>query len=124
MVDAIKAQTELFSLVMEFAPRYAQEILGKQAISHKNYWRTVRYRAVLLTFDVNEPENNRKYPYGWHIYYDNPTVLVFSVKPADANKWEKRFSLDLEREFYFQLLDSDKRQLISGFIRKSIESLQ
>lgn len=124
MVDAIKAQTELFLLVLEFAPRYAQEILGQQAVAHKNFWRTVRYRVILLTFDVNEPENNRKYPYGWHIYYDNPTVLVFSEKPNDSDRWEKRLSLDLEREFYFQLLDDDKRQLISGFVRKSIESLK
>lgn len=124
MVDAIKAQTELFLLVMEFAPRYAQEILDQQAIPLKNFWRTIRYRAILLTFDVNKPENKRKYPYGWHIYFNKPTILVFSEKLRDLDKWEKRLSLDLEREIYFQLLDDDKRKLISKFVRESIESIK
>jgi len=124
MVNAIKAQTELFSLVTEFAPRYAQEILGQQAIPHNNFWRTVRYRAVLLTFDVNEPENNRKYPYCWLIYHEKPTILIFSEKPSDSDKWEQRLPLYLEQDFYFQLLDDDKRKLISAFVRKSIESIK
>lgn len=130
MVEALKAQTELFSLVKELAPEYTQKILGKQSISQENFWRTIHYRAILLTFDVNEPENHRKYLYGWHIYFEKPTILVFSQKPSGSDKWKKQLSLDLEREFYFQLLKNDKqkvddkRKLLEGFVRDSIEFIK
>lgn len=124
MVNALNVQSELFSLVKNFAPQCTQEILGKQSISQQNFWRTIRYRAILLTFDVNEPENHRKYPYGWHIYFDKPTILFFSQKPSGSEKWKRQLSLDLEREFYFQLLKDEKRKLIEGFVRESIEFIK
>jgi hypothetical protein len=124
MLDAMKVQTELLALIREYAPKMTSEILGEKSIAQSNFWRTVHYRSVLLTFDIDEPENNRKYPYGWHIYYDSPTILVFSEKLRNPDKWERRLSLDLESEFYFQLLDNDKQRLISDFIRQSISSIK
>ncbi|MDX9864882.1 MAG: hypothetical protein RBT34_08760 [Anaerolineaceae bacterium] len=123
MLDAMKVQTELFALIGEYAPIKTEEILGKKSITKSNFWRTLRYRSVLLTFDIDEPENSWKFPYGWHIYFDRPTILVFSEKLRNPDKWEKRHSLDLENEFYFQLLDEDKKTLIRKFVCQCISAI-
>ena len=124
MLDAMKVQTELLAMIREYAPKMTSEILGEKSIAQSNFWRTVRYRSILLTFDIEEPENSRQYPYGWHIYYDSPTILVFSEKLRDPDKWERRLSLDLETEFYFQRLDNDKHRLISDFVRQSMLAIK
>lgn len=117
MIDAIQAQTELFSLIKEFVPKISPEILGQDVVVQYNFWRTTRYRSVLLTLDVQEAENKRKYPYGWHIYYNSPLCLVFVEKLRNPDKWEDRLSVDLANEFYFELSDDEKRKVILDFVR-------
>jgi hypothetical protein len=119
MIDAVLAQTELLDLVREFVPSISKEVLGKDAVAPKHFRNTVRYRSVLLTFEVEKVDKRKgKFPYGWHIYYNNPTIIVFAEK-VDGN-WVKRETLDLEKEFYFQLDDDEKRKMVSDFVRKSL----
>ena len=65
MLDAMKVQIELFALIGECAPNKTLEILDKRSIVKSNFWRTLRYRSVLLTFDIDEPENSWEFPYSW-----------------------------------------------------------
>ena len=60
---------------------------------------------------------------GW-IYYNSPTILVFSEKVRNPDKWEKRLSLDLEHEFYFQLDDLEKQNLIFQFVSDCIKLIK
>ena len=123
MIDAVLAQTELLNLVRECAPSIAKEVLGKDALASKHFRNTIRYRSVLLTFEVENTDKRKgKFPYGWHIYYNNPAILVFAKK-IDEN-WVKHEKLDLEKGFYFQLDDDEKRKMVSDFVRKSILAIK
>ena len=133
MIDAIMVQTELFALIKEYVGSLSPQILEREAIAQDNFWRTMRYRSVLLTLDVQEPENNREYPYGWFIYYhqspttfyESPTILILAEKLHNPDRWEKRqSSLDLAKESYFQLPDDYKQKIISDFVRKSLEYIK
>lgn len=125
MIDAVLAQTELLSLVRECVPSISKEkeVLGKDAAAPEHFRNTVRYRSVLLTFETKKADKRKgKFPYGWHIYYNNPTILVFAKK-IDTS-WVKCETLDLEKEFYFQLDDNEKRKMVSGFVRKSLQTIK
>jgi hypothetical protein len=121
ILDAIQAQTDLFALIKEFVGKQSHQVLERDAIAHVNFWRTIRYRSILLTFDVHQPENNRKYPFGWFLYYKAPTVLVFAEKNRNLNKWVKLIPpLDLAKETYFELPEDEKRKIISDYVLKSL----
>ena len=120
MLAALKFQTELFGLIIQETPNKTLKILDKESGVKKNFWQTRRHRSVILTFDVGKPENCWSFPYSWQILFDKPTELIFSKKIEDFGKWEKRDSLDLEYEFYFQLIHSEKRKLISQFVSDCI----
>jgi hypothetical protein len=123
MIDAVLAQTELLNLVRECVPSISKEVLGKDAVAPKHFRNTIRYRSVLLTFEVEKADKRKgKFPYGWHIYYNNPTILVFAKK-VDGT-WIKREALDLEKGFYFQLDDDEKRKMASDFVRKSLQAIK
>ena len=123
MINAVLAQTELLNLIRECVPTISKEVLGKDAVAPKHFRNTIRYRSVLLTFEVEKVDKRKgKFPYGWHIYYNNPTILVFAKK-VDRT-WVKREPLDLEKGFYFQLDDKEKRKMISDFVRKSLQTIK
>lgn len=123
MIDAVLAQTELLNLVREFAPSVSMEVLGKNAVAPKHFRNTIRYRSVLLTFEVEKVDKRKgKFPYGWHIYYNKPTILVFAKKVYGT--WVKCEALDLEKDFYFQLDDDEKRKMVSDFVRRSLRAIK
>jgi len=123
MVDAVQAQTELLNLIKEFVPSISKEVLGKEAIAPEHFRNTIRYRSVLLTFEVKKVDKRKgKFPYGWHIYYNNPAIVIFAKKVDKS--WVRCEALDLEKEFYFQLSDDEKRKLVSAFVRKSLQAIK
>jgi hypothetical protein len=124
MIDAILAQTELLNLVREYVPTISREVLGKDAAASEHFRNTPRYRSILLTFEVEKSDRRKgKFPYGWHIYYNNPTILVFAKK-VNTTWVECAPPLDLEKEFYFQLDDKKKRKMVSDFVRKSLQVIK
>lgn len=123
MIDAVLAQTELLELVRDYVPIISKEVLGRDATAPRHFRNTIRYRSVLLTFEVEKVDKRRgKFSYGWFIYYNNPTILVFAKK-VDGT-WVKRKAFDLEKEFYFQLDDDEKCKMVSDFIRKSLQEIE
>jgi hypothetical protein len=124
MIDAVLAQTELLNLVREYVPTISKEVLGKDAAAPQHFRNTPLYRSILLTFEVQKLDKRKgKFPYGWHIYYNNPTILVFAKK-VDKTWVKCAPPLDLEKEFYFQLDDDEKRKMVSDFVRKSLQAIK
>ncbi len=123
IIDAVLAQTELLNLVRDFAPSVSREVLGKDAEAKNHFHNTIHYRSVLLTFEVKKIDKRKgKFPYGWHIYYQKPTILVFSKK-VDGT-WVQCETLDLEKEFYFQVDDAEKHKMILAFVHKSLRTIK
>jgi hypothetical protein len=123
MLDAIQVQNELFNLIREFAPKLAKRIFDKNIAISNNYWNTIRYRSLLMTFDVKEnTKPDGVFPFGWRIYYDKPNILVFTEK--EGNRWVECRTMNLASMNYFYAVEDKKKEMIKTFIRNSFMKIK
>jgi hypothetical protein len=119
MVEAVQAQTELFTRLIELVQGSAVPIFGKKVILQRNFWGGWNYRSVLLKIalaDGSEPEGS--YPFNWKIDFHHPTRLVFEDRGQDPAK--PVLTLDLAAEFYFGLDDDEKEKCLQNFVNQAL----
>jgi hypothetical protein len=125
MLEAVSAQSELLSLVKEIVPGIAQDVLGRHVKAIHNFWGAWRYRSVLLTFDdAKDDKRSGFHPYGWFLYYNRPEVLVFARKNTSQQEWDEMDAINLTDEFYFALVDSEKRKVLEAFVFRALNKIK